>query len=888
MKKIVMYFLLPLLVACTDDRFNASGLDTLPVAPDGKTNIGLNFSAGAFHKPMVKAGVSDVDFDSPYILSFRKTSSGAESDAVLIDVIKTVVRDGKYYAALTTGAEAHLLVAVANADKMIEHVVDNNALIGKPYEEVMPLLTFGDPASSGRFGVLPLQSTVETVPFVAEKFPMWAKVNVAKIDKQVAITEVINLQRMVDKIYVDANQANRENGFVLTGLSVIDVPSLGYIDNDAVENPSQRQTLVDYGSKTGSDRLTNLILTGITGNTTKSVSNDRPIYVYPFRSGDSRDGAYHVIISGHFGDNMTRYFKLKIGGDTNPASLKKQNVSYLINVVSLKSQGYAYLADALRMEPNSGNVVKVTIIDDAQEIVANGQHYLGVTNSEFQLYADGAQQGVVVATVTTNAFDKAGTNAYTNIELVRGDGVTLVPGQSISSNSTDIKVDFGDQQFATGVIRVSIGDLTKEIHVTKDWAIVGNYKNGSDGFFIADDVIKAQVVNANSRVGLSTTSTSVERSQLVVPTVPASLYAFVKNETDLDVLEIRAFTASGRSIWVRNITNIPEFAGNNIYWNAAKNRPAFENSLSAEAKGTQNIQGVMFFEFGSLISGQGSTLAPLPGHLKAPNNDPSWDRYTWISRRQIPEVPYSEYVAQGKIPMDPNNNKGDMCEFMTRRGFAPQNKKGTKWKMASPDEIARLPRRIKLVGGSSADDMVARNLTDRNGLSRVETYINVADLFYFTPTAIMVEGAYSVYNYGSSRACSFLTTRPNALQFNQLYLSYSSQLIAEASNPANFLGNVIRCVRDDSEAPIVPLHKVSYDLNEAEGGNVTIPAGSKLLSVFVDQGKSVKLSEIELQSSNGTVHSGWWINNTYYIYGETLENIQGDITAKAVWDMLPN
>lgn len=652
----------------------------------------------------------------------------------------------------------------------------------------------------------------------------------------------------------------------------------------AIENPSQLQTLVDYGTKAGSDRLTDLILTRITGNTTKSVSNDRPIYVYPFRSNDSRDGSYYAVISGHFGDNMTRYFKLKIGGDTNLASLKKQNVSYLINVVSLKSQGYAYLADALRMEPNSGNVVKVTLIDESKEIVADGQHYLGVTNSEFQLYADGAQQGVVVATVTTNVFDKAGASTFTNIELVSGNGVTLVPGQSITSNSTDIKVDFGDQQLATGVIRVSIGDLTKDIHVSKDWAMVGNYKNGSDGFFIADDVIKAEVVNANSRVGLSVTPASIERSQQIMPTVPASLYAFVQNETDLDVLDIHVFTATGKSIWVRNITNIPEFAGTNIYWDAAKNRPAFDNYLTAEANGTGNIQGVMFFEFGSLISGQGSTLPPNRGHLKAPNNDPRWDSYTWLGRHSIPQVSYSEYIAQGKIPMNPNNNKGDMCEFMTRRGFTPQNKKGTKWKMASPDEITRLPRRIKLVGSSDPNDFVPTNLTDRNGLSLVDKYINVADLFWFTCAVTMTDRN----SFGSMRGCSFLSTRPNTTQFDLLWLSLQSQLIVNSLDPFNFVGNIIRCVRDDSEAPIVPLHKVSYDLNEAEGGNVTIPAGRKLLSVFVDQGNSVKLSDIELQSSNGTVHSGWWINNTYYILGETVENIQGDITAKAVWDMLPD
>lgn len=883
MKKILLYFLLPLLVACADDRLDMPGSETLPTAPDGKTNIGLNFSAGAFHKPTVKGVISDTDFDSPYILSFRKTGSGAESDAVLIDVVKTVARDGKYYATLTTGSDAHVLVAIANADKLIEHVVSNNALVSKTYDEVMPYFTFGDPTSAGGFGVLPLQETVGTVPFAAEKIPMWAKIEVAKIDKQVAITQTFNLQRVVSKVYVDANQANQNSGFVLTGFSVIDVPSLAYIDNDAAENVSQPQTPVDYGTKTGTDRLTGLILTKIKGNTTKSASDDRPVYVYPFRSNDSRDGAFYAIISGHFGDNTTRYFKLKIGGETNPASLKKQNVSYLINVISLKSLGYAVLSDALRLEPNSGNVVKVTIIDDSKEYVANGQHYLGVTNSEFQLYADGAQNDVVVITVTTNAFDKAGASVYTNIELFAGDGVTLVPGQSVSSNTTDIKVNFVDRQKATGVVRVSIGELTKDILIKKDWALVGNYRNGSNGFLIADDVIKAEVANNTSRVGLSTTMTSSERSQVLVPAAPASLYAFVQNMPDLDVLEINAFTASGKSILVRNVTNIPEFAGNNIYWDAAKNRPAFENYLTAQANGTQNIQGVMFFEFGSLISGQGSTLTPEAGHLKAPNNDPVWSHYTWITRHTIPEVTYSEYMAQGKIPMDPNHNKGDMCEFMTRRGFTPQNKKGTKWKMASADEVARLPRRGgKLIGAANADGVVAKDLADRNGLSRIETYVNVADLFCFTPVVAMAEGR----AFGSFRALSFMASRPNTTQYNQLYLSLSGQIITDSSNPSNFVGNIIRCVRDDSDAPVVPLHKVSYDVNEADGVSVTIPSGSKLLSEFVDAGSSVVLSDVVLQSSIGKIHTGWLINNTYYPLGATIPNVRADLTAKAVWGFI--
>ncbi len=93
---------------------------------------------------------------------------------------------------------------------------------------------------------------------------------------------------------------------------------------------------------------------------------------------------------------------MKLGGPKSSAQLNKPNVSYKINVESVENRGYATIEEALvNYQPGTGVVCRVTLLDDFHELVANGQYYLGLSNSEFCFYADGEQNDIIVTTVTT-------------------------------------------------------------------------------------------------------------------------------------------------------------------------------------------------------------------------------------------------------------------------------------------------------------------------------------------------------------------------------------------------------------------------------------------------------------------------------------------------------
>ena len=91
-------------------------------------------------------------------------------------------------------------------------------------------------------------------------------------------------------------KANQKNSFILTGFTVVDVPSVGYFDNMLPIDRVTPQEVVDYGTKDDTaTRLSGLIISDIVGNTTKSDVSDRPVYVYPFLTGDNRGGEYGII-----------------------------------------------------------------------------------------------------------------------------------------------------------------------------------------------------------------------------------------------------------------------------------------------------------------------------------------------------------------------------------------------------------------------------------------------------------------------------------------------------------------------------------------------------------------------------------------------------------------
>lgn len=873
-KFIRIAFLFLILASCTDEVFDRDEIIETTDSLNGKVNINVNLRVGNYHLPQTRS--NENTFDIPWVLSFKLVNrESVNPDTIFDEAVLLKQNKDNYLMQLTASQDPHLLMFISNASTLVEYKKSN--FVGKRYWEVVSQLSYGDPAVSGEQGLNPLSNPQSRNPFETEPIPMTAIQMISKIEKGTTLSAPVNLQRIVSKIYVDARQANESSNFNLTGVTVIGVPALGYLDNTISKESIPPQNVVNYGTNTaGTSNITGLILNNIVGNTTTSDIQNRPIYVYPFIKNADNGGQFDVLFAGNFGAE-TKYFKIRMGGMGSSNQLTTPNTSIIITIESIQSNGYGSIDQALKYEPSTGVVVKVTIVDDAHNIIANGKYYLGLSNTACHLYADGSMNSFTVATVSTNAFDKGNIIPTSSIELVNSVNMELIPGQVINSNSTDIKVKFGDEQFASGTIVVKIGDLTQQVEVRKDWAIVGNYKTGSKGFLLGDNFIAAEVT-AGGQAGLSTSENSLDRLSSIDLSTAGSIYLFMNTGIGTEETEIRLFTVDGENIVVKNITKIPEFAGSNIYWDLAQNRPAFDNYIEARDKGTQAVQGCMSYAWGSLILGDGGTQPPYRGHLKAPNGANKWAQLSWVKPGDIPNVSFNDLV-NGKIPLDPINNIGDICEFMTRRGFTPSNVNGKKWRLPSAEDYNALPRRYTKEG----DWSLPENLSDNDGLSQMSTFFNFADLFYFTKTLTYITTG-ATTSLGYAPEMMYPAIERNSTQYGQFYSNDSNSAEFRMAEPSsNSVGLSLRCIRDDSPGAVIPLYRISYDLNEADGGSVTIPAGKELLNQFVDAGKTIQLSGVTLISDSGKQHTGWIINGTVYSLGAEYPNVQKDEIVVAQW-----
>ena len=877
----ILFVLFMFLYACTDENIINDASGRIPEAPEGKANIAVKFQSGSFNKPVTKATIhNDGDFDNPWVLSFKLPAGGATtSDAVFVEAVPTKQIAGQMIVQLSVSNEPHVLYFVANADAMI--MSKKESFSGKTYDEISGLLTFGDPVSSGGAGLTPLSNPQGRIPFVNEKIPMTSMIRVDKIEKNMSLEQVVNLSRIVSKLYIDATKANQKNSFILTGFTVADVPSVGYFDNMLPIDRVTPQEVVDYGTKDDTaTRLSGLIISDIVGNTTKSDVSDRPVYVYPFLTGDNRGGEYGIILSGHFGNNIDRYFYVKLGGPKSSAQLNKPNVSYKINVESVENRGYATIEEALvNYQPGTGVVCRVTLLDDFHELVANGQYYLGLSNSEFCFYADGEQNDIIVTTVTTNAYDRGNVAPSSSIELLNARGMELVAGQTINSNSTDIKVNFTNSVSAEGTVRVTIGNLVKDISVTKQNVFLSNYESGNNGVLIGEHIVSAYIQSdtqsGNGNVGLATMVNSLDRRTEIETSLEGGtdLYLFYRRRIGNQDLKICAYNSVGNTRLIELKTSLPQFAGSNIYWDGTK--LTFDDTPSEGQRAPHERYQGLYFRYGSLFALGGDASTP------EVTFNPTSEVY------DIRNIPYA--INEIVPPLNQSNREdnlsglniddyskgiGDICRYMTARGWAPL---GKKWKTPSGYELKTLENNHDLLTtiGPYGEDNSKSHQWGQYEVPAGTTLLNI----YFPVSGLrdnsngrLTNLSFGAY-YNSSSA-----TATNACV--AIVGGRGDFLISP--NSGRYWFRTVRCVVDDSPEPVTPIYTLSYDVNKQEGRDIIIPKGTKLLRQHVEQNGSVQLSGTRLEAS-GRVHVGWSINGKEYALGGLVNNITSDLVAKAIW-----
>ena len=232
------------------------------------------------------------------------------------------------------------------------------------------------------------------------------------------------------------------------------------------------------------ENINSLDLGGEEQRSTLSVSNNNIQKIYLFENSEVKAGTTDKNTTDLIVKINDGFYKICINykntDQTNNYSINR-GYKYNVTINSVKGPGYKTFQEAKANKPV--NIDYNITIDDGRSkdiVTSNGSYYLGVTNSEFYLFADEAY-GVTVTHLSHNA-----PATVTNATLsVSGTGITLraSEGYTVTTSTTatlnlkngavqnlPVKLDLTHVNINTskvGTLTIRIGDLVKEIKIVQ-------------------------------------------------------------------------------------------------------------------------------------------------------------------------------------------------------------------------------------------------------------------------------------------------------------------------------------------------------------------------------------------------------------------------------------
>ncbi len=228
------------------------------------------------------------------------------------------------------------------------------------------------------------------------------------------------------------------------------------------------------------ENINSLDLGGEEQRSTLSVSNNNIQKIYLFENSEVKAGTTDKNTTDLIVKINDGFYKICINykntDQTNNYSINR-GYKYNVTINSVKGPGYKTFQEAKANKPV--NIDYNITIDDGRSkdiVTSNGSYYLGVTNSEFYLFADEAK-GVTVTHLSHNA-----PATVTNATLsVSGTGITLraSEGYTVTTSTTatlnlkngavqnlPVKLDLTSASTG-GILTIRIGDLVKEIKIVQ-------------------------------------------------------------------------------------------------------------------------------------------------------------------------------------------------------------------------------------------------------------------------------------------------------------------------------------------------------------------------------------------------------------------------------------
>jgi hypothetical protein len=398
--------------------------------PEGEVALELHTRVPTFDLPATRATDEGLPtLPLPWVLVFI----GTGDDAKFFEARKAVELGGVASVTLKSQLEQCRLLIIANVESLDTSSLTRDTKLSEACDELLtPSLAGSGATMPYTDGYLPM-SVVHDVPTIGSSTKLGTNEN------------KIVLKRSVAKITVTNNAA----GFNLTSATVINAPRQGAYHNLGTE------------PRDNSDALTSYAMPAVT----------TPIYLYEARD----DEATSVIVLGEY-DGHTSYYKLTLREESGGTTLDVlRNHIYNIDIDEVLRPGFASLTEAIASaRPSNGDIVWSVEVTDghAHDMVDNGEYYLGVSNSEYILYADGVQSGRLAFVVTSNA-----ASTYTISATASGAGLSASASSGSEGGVRKHNVTVGmTEAFTTdteGSVTVRIGNLVKTVKVSRRNAVAG-------------------------------------------------------------------------------------------------------------------------------------------------------------------------------------------------------------------------------------------------------------------------------------------------------------------------------------------------------------------------------------------------------------------------------
>lgn len=281
----------------------------------------------------------------------------------------------------------------------------------------------------------------------------------------------VSLSRSVARIDVNGVAvAEGAEDFVVTGIRIANGAPSGYV------LPQPALPLWD---------ATNVVLYSLIDNGSENTKLEAKAYCFENKGsiGDTPNPT-RVVVRGHSKSMSTdTWYPIDIIYDKtttveNVSTTKKaydieRNKIYTIKLNSVKKTGYGSYEQAAKSEAfNTMIDAEITVTDPyAYDITTNGRQYMGVTNAEFVIYPAKADTKITNVHVTTLSYTSD--PYWEDGSITCDEGITLSAGAyprlnvrgDAEASYRDIVVDIDPTKTKSGLIKLQIGNLLKEIKV---------------------------------------------------------------------------------------------------------------------------------------------------------------------------------------------------------------------------------------------------------------------------------------------------------------------------------------------------------------------------------------------------------------------------------------